>query len=70
MIFQHGSISLYSTNEGREMGNSLEDLGIRLSYDEAMIKLKASFKKTFSVQLNTSSLNEKENKHLKQLLQN
>lgn len=69
MIFQHGSIPLYSINNNKESGSSLEDLGIKISYEEAMNKLKHSFEDAFNVTLNNSSLNDKENKYLEQLLQ-
>jgi len=69
MIFQHGSIPLYSTSSNKESGSSLEDLGVNLSYEEAIEKLKDSFEKTFNTKLNTSSLNDKETEYLEQLLQ-
>ncbi len=69
MIFQHGSIPLYTKNNNTEAGNSLEDLNIILSYEEAMEKLKVSFEETFSVKLNNSSLNKKENNYLQRLLE-
>lgn len=70
MIFQHGSIPLKSVNNCSEVGYSLEDLGKSLSYEEAIKELKLSFIETFNVQLNDSSLDEKENICLKQLLEN
>lgn len=69
MIFQHGSIPLYGENNTKETGSSLEDLDINLSYEEAIKRLKVSFEKIFSVKLNDSSLNEKEEKYLQRLLE-
>jgi lipoate-protein ligase A len=67
MIFQHGSIPLFKTKGSCEFGHSLEDLGIKLSYDEAVEKLKAAFVKTFHAHLEPSSLNEKEHEYLAKL---
>lgn len=68
MIFQHGSIPLFKTEEQKEFGNALEDLGIKLSYEEAMQKLRQAFCQTFNAQLEMSQLNEKEEACLQQLL--
>lgn len=67
MIFQHGSIPLFKTKKSCEFGQSLEDLGIILSYDEAIEKLKVAFIKTFHAKLEPSSLNEKEQAYLEKL---
>ena len=69
MIFQHGSIPIYSTVKSEELGSSLEDLGVSLTYEEAIEKLKSSFKTTFNVKLQHSSLNKNEQKCLEQLLE-
>lgn len=70
MIFQHGSIPLNNIHSNKkEAGSSLEDLGISISIDKAIKELTMSFKKTFNVKLNNSSLNEKENIYLKKLLE-
>ena len=69
MIFQHGSIPLYSVHTNKEAGNSLEELGIKLSYKQAIEALKKSFTETFGATLNNSFLNETENKYLEQLLE-
>ncbi len=47
LLFQHGSISL--NNSCQTAYNSLEDLDIKLSYDEAKELLIQSFEETFSV---------------------
>ncbi len=69
MVFQHGSIPLRSVFKNKEMGNSLLDIGIDLSYEEAMKKLQQSFEETFNTKLNASDLNADEKKYLKKLLE-
>jgi len=68
MIFQHGSIPLYQTQRSKEFGNSLEDLDITLTYEEAIERLSEAFCQTFNAKLEESSLNEKEEEYLKKLL--
>ena len=46
-IFQHGSISLDNTTYS--MGNSLEDLGVKIGYKEAKALLIESFAQSFNV---------------------
>lgn len=70
MIFQHGSIPLFKTKEHQEFGKSLEDIGLKLSVEDAIEKLTNAFKQTFDVQLEASNLNEKEETYLKKLLEN
>ncbi len=69
MIFQHGSIPLYNMDDNTESGSSLKDLGIDISFNEAIEKLKFSFVDTFDVKLHESSLTPKEKIYLEQLLQ-
>jgi len=47
IIFQHGSISI--DNSTFSIGNSLKDLGIKISFEEAKELLIKSFKKIFNV---------------------
>jgi lipoate-protein ligase A len=47
VIFQHGSISI--DNSTYSMGTSLEDIGVKISFDEAKRVLVDSFKDTFNV---------------------
>lgn len=67
-VFQHGSIPLYSVKNSNmqkeKFGTSLEDLDIKLNYDEAIKLLIESFDETFNVKLEYSKLNdiEKEKK--------
>ena len=68
IIFQHGSIPIYSVNEQKELGSSLEDMGINISYEEAIEKLIDAFEKTFEVELKDSNLNEKENEKFQKLV--
>lgn len=70
MIFQHGSIPLFKTSQSKEFGQSLEDIGVKLSFDDAIQKLTNAFRQTFDVPLETSNLNEKEETYLKKLLEN
>jgi len=46
-IFQHGSISI--DNSTYSMGHSLEDLGVKISFNKARELLAESFAKTFNV---------------------
>lgn len=46
-IFQHGSISI--DNSTYSMGNSLEDLGVKISFQQAKELLVKSFAKSFNV---------------------
>jgi len=47
-IFQHGSISI--DNSAYRMGNSLEDLGVNISSDEAKKLLVKAFEKSFHIE--------------------
>ena len=67
VIFQHGSIGLFNLDDEAYTGNSLKDLGIELSYEEASEKLIQSFEKTFDVILEDSILNEKEKTRVEEL---
>ena len=67
-IFQHGSIGLFNLDDSSHTGNSLRDLGVELSYEEAMEKLIRSFEETFDVVLEDSILNEKENRKVQEIL--
>lgn len=46
-IFQHGSISI--DNSTYSLGNSLEDLGVKISFEKAKELLVSSFEETFNV---------------------
>ena len=47
-IFQHGSISI--DNSCYSMGNSLEDLGVKISFEEAKELLVKAFKESFNIE--------------------
>lgn len=47
-IFQHGSISI--DNSAYSIGNSLEDLGVKISFQEAKELLVKAFKKSFNIE--------------------
>lgn len=51
VIFQHGSIPIYSTRKDEIFGHSLEDFGIELSLEEAQHRLICAFEETFRVEL-------------------
>ncbi len=76
LIFQHGSIPLKKIEPIKnftynvELGNTLYNFGIKLSYDKAIILLKQAFKNVFGVQLENSELNLKEKIILENLLKN
>ncbi len=79
VIFQHGSIPIYSVNKSNtsneksnnidnRYGISLEDLNINLTYEEAKNLLIKSFNESFKVELIDSQLNEEEKKKKEELL--
>jgi lipoyl(octanoyl) transferase len=69
MIFQHGSIPLFKDqNHTKEHGHCLEDLGVNLTYEEAIKQLTTAFSQTFNIELQDSVLNDKEEEYLKKLL--
>lgn len=74
LIFQHGSIPLEKTmdenktKQNLEIGHSLAEFDINLSYSKAQELLINAFEKTFAVQLEKSFLNEKEKENLSLLL--
>ncbi len=76
LIFQHGSIPLkeiehsVKSNNELEVGNTLFDFDIKLSYDKAIVLLKLAFEKVFATHLENSKLNTKEKITLESLLQN
>lgn len=68
MIFQHGSIPLYTDKKDQKIGASLKDIGINISFDECMNGLKKAFETTFDCELIEDSLNEEEQTYLEQIL--
>lgn len=68
-IFQHGSIPINSVENKEELGNSLKDVNINISFNEAIERLSQSFKETFEVNLIETSLNDEENAYLKKVLE-
>ncbi|MGA1940319.1 lipoate--protein ligase family protein [Arcobacter sp. YIC-310] len=72
LVFQHGSIPLYSIKDKKVLDNkiglTLEDLGIVLKYDEATKLLIEAFKETFNVDLINSHLDDNEKEEEKKLL--
>ncbi|WP_066161526.1 lipoate--protein ligase family protein [Aliarcobacter skirrowii] len=59
-ILQHGSIPLYTKQKDELFGNSLEDFGINLSFEDAKDRLIKSFKTTFNVDFFEDKLNKEE----------
>ncbi len=71
-IFQHGSIPIYSTSINGiinpQTGISLEDIGIKIDYQKASELLIESFKESFNVECENSSLSPQEFKTKEELL--
>ncbi|NLN13933.1 MAG: lipoate--protein ligase family protein, partial [Arcobacter skirrowii] len=59
-ILQHGSIPLYIKQKDELFGNSLEDFGINLSFEDAKDRLIKAFKTTFNVEFVEDKLNKEE----------
>ncbi len=59
-ILQHGSIPLYTKQKDEVFGNSLEDFGANLSFEEAKDRLIEAFKTTFNVEFVEDKLNKEE----------
>ncbi|MDX4060038.1 lipoate--protein ligase family protein [Aliarcobacter skirrowii] len=59
-ILQHGSIPLYTKQKDELFGNSLEDFGINLSFEDAKDRLIKAFKTTFNVEFLEDKLNKEE----------
>lgn len=70
-VFQHGSIPLYDVKKSNitkeKFGTSLEELGIKLTYEEVIELLIESFEETYNVELEYSQLNEIEKKKKEEL---
>jgi lipoyl(octanoyl) transferase len=69
LIFQHGSVPIFKTNEDTKMGISLEDFEIHLSFEEAQNKLIKAFEKCFDAKLILSQLTQIENENLNKILE-
>ena len=71
-IFQHGSIPLENilsnTQEKAEIGNTLYDFGIDISYEKAQKLLIEAFEETFIVEFEETTLNQIEKENLSLLL--
>jgi len=71
-IFQHGSIPLEKITTDlqnkEEIGNSLPDFGVNISYEKAQELLKEAFEETFGVVLENRQLTKKEKEKLALLL--
>ncbi|MDX3959971.1 lipoate--protein ligase family protein [Aliarcobacter skirrowii] len=59
-ILQHGSIPLYTKQKDELFGNSLDDFGISLSFEDAKDRLIKAFKTTFNVEFFEDELNKEE----------
>jgi lipoate-protein ligase A len=69
MIFQHGSIPLFKDqSQTKEYGHNLEEVGVTLTYEDAIKQLTTAFSQTFNIELQNSVLNDKEQEYLKKLL--
>lgn len=67
-IFQHGSVPVQAVAKDETLGNSLIDVGITLTYAEAVDKLIDAFETTFDVSLMPSVLTDEENEYVEKLL--
>lgn len=71
-IFQHGSIpinEMYRSSLNKlEIGNSLSDFDIEISFDKAQDMLILAFQNTFNIELEKTHLNKKEEEKLALLL--
>lgn len=65
-IFQHGSIPIFKTKDDEKFGNSLEDVNISITFEEAIKLLITSFEDSFNVEIEYSKLtkDEEEKKEL------
>lgn len=70
VIFQHGSIPIKRVKNDEKYGNNLKDFSINLDFDEAIIKLKEAFEKTFKAEFIESKLTENEEKICNELIKN
>lgn len=68
MIFQHGSIPIEAVESKEELGNSLVEVGVTLTYAEAIDKLMDAFEQTFEVKLTPSALSDKEKEKVEEIL--
>ena len=70
LVFQHGSIPIEEilNNNSKNLGKSLYDLGINLTYKKAQLYLIVAFEKTFNVKLEKSMYSKKEKEELDFLL--
>jgi len=63
-IFQHGSIPIKSLDDSKKVnekiGFTLEDLNLKIDFEEAKVKLIESFEESFNVELEYSTLTQKE----------
>jgi len=66
-IFQHGSIPINRTESDEKFGNSLKDVNINITFEEAIELLIKSFEDSFNVEIEYSELTEDE-KEKKELL--
>ena len=60
VIFQHGSIPLYEPHVASNAGSSLEQIGLTITYQEAMSQLKEAFETTFNLELSVGTLTQSE----------
>lgn len=71
LIFQHGSIpikKIKDENKINEIGHTLKEFDINLTYEETKELLIKAFEKTFEITFEISSLNRKEKENLSSLL--
>ncbi len=69
LIFQHGSIPIEKIEQNEMIGNTLRDFGIKISYNEAIEKVKMAFENSFNIRLETSDLTKKEKEEIGKICQ-
>lgn len=68
-IFQHGSIPIEPTLKQLEVGHSLTDVNIHLTYEEAIQRVSKAFEQSFDITLCNSDLNEDEKIYMHKILE-
>ncbi|OCL96265.1 lipoate--protein ligase family protein [Aliarcobacter thereius] len=67
-ILQHGSIPLFKKSDDEIFGSSLEDFGVKISFDIAKDALQKAFQEVFEVEFIEDSLNKDEKNILEKLI--
>lgn len=68
MIFQHGSIPLFTSKVDQKVGHSLEDINVNIDFEACIDRLKEAFETTFECELIDDTLNDEEQQYLNDIL--